>query len=489
MKKKDNDTKIIVGILIAVLIILLSVTGNLKFSLALVGYESVYKANYGHICCEEGAYEPKFIRYCDDVSIYKCNAYTDECRIEIHPAQDLGFNGRSVYYQICNLDERGCTTENRISFSGYSETTDNKLLYVPYGKLIKFSPLGFPNSADWGYIKYEADYRRFYIQGEENGRVYTQSTCILNSELKKRVLAGGLNELSKTGDNRCQNYITDYILVETKTYNYNGKEVICQTRNLYDIDTITLLDSSTKKIQGDKIKSVDCCPAEANCDADTFKFKEVVIKECTYDYECANAGEPVAITGTSYVTFDCENSKCVQSSPVQVECTNNAICVNKYNSPNYVCKNFKCSSDGSWLGHCGDGFCEDVIGETATSCPEDCGEYPRVPVCENCDKFVLNQIFGSFIKKANCKPATLQSNSLCFLSYVKYSICVLILIFGTIAGTNFFSESKKFQIENKFISFLISLTISLLLSLLIFALFWIGMIALIVLIIIKLVVK
>ncbi len=340
--------------------------------LGIVGYETVYKANYGHICCEEGAYEPKYIRHIDDAPLYKCNAYTDECRIIVHPAQDLGFFGKSVLYQICDLNGNSCTTLNKISFMGYSKTTDQRNFVISYGRSIKFSQAAFPNANDWKDIQYDADYRKFYIQGVENGKVFVAKSCILNSALKQRVLAGGLNELSKIGSNRCQNYITDYVLVDTRTYSYNFQEVLCQARDIYEIDKITLLDGSTRKIQGERIKGVECCPHEANCDEDTFEFKEDVIKECTYTYECPNGGLPVTITGTSYITYDCISYKCVQSDSVTVECTNNAICVDKLGKPNAVCKNFKCVEDDSWIGHCGDGECESVLGETPTSCPDDC---------------------------------------------------------------------------------------------------------------------
>ena len=337
---------------------------------------SIYKANWGHICCREGAYQPLYIRYTDEVSLYKCNAYTDECRIKIHPDRDLGLAGKSVYYQICNLEGSDCTTKNRISFIGYSETTDHRLLYIDYGQSIKFSPLGWPNAGDWGFIKYEADYRKFYIEGVENGKVFVAKSCILDADLKNRVLAGGLNELSKIGGepNNCQNYITDYILVATNTYSYDGEEVICQARDIYEIDTITLLDGSSRLMQGERIKSVECCPHEANCDSDTFTFGEEVIKDCDYSYQCPNGGEPVAVTGTSYVTYDCINNKCIMSGEFSVECTNNAICVDLLDKPNAVCVNFKCEIDDEWLGHCGDGVCDSVIGETPTSCPADCAK-------------------------------------------------------------------------------------------------------------------
>lgn len=376
-KKKKNQN---VGIIILILVLLLGgVLASLQFFgvvnlLSIVGYESVYKAHWGHICCEEGAYEPPYIRYLDNEPLYKCNSYTDECRIRIHPSQDLGLFNRIYYYQICDINGLNCGGKIREGFNFYDKKEETITHIINYGRSIKFS--AYPlNAKDLGYIKYEADYRKFYIQGVENGKIFVAKSCILDADLKKRVLLGGLNELSKVGSNRCQNYITDYILVDTKTYSYSGKEVLCQARNLYDIDLITLLDGSSRKIQAERIKSVDCCPHEANCGFD-FKFKEVE-KDCDYSYQCPNGGEPVALTGTSYVKFNCINNKCVQSNPVNVECTNNAICVNKMNKPNAVCVNFKCEIDDSWLGFCGDGICESILGETASSCPEDCGAWSK----------------------------------------------------------------------------------------------------------------
>jgi len=341
--------------------------------------EAIYKAYWGHICCEEGAFEPAYVRYADDVSTYKCNAYTDECHITVNnlkPFGSLTLGSSKLVYDICNIDAGSCQ-----GFSYNLQKDQSHSFIIPYGKEVRFKDCGWLCD-DRDYLKYSAKYRKFYIQGVENGKIFVHKSCILNPELRERVLAGGLNELSKTGANRCQNYITDYVLVTTNTYYYSGKNVICQARNIYEIDTLNLLDGSTTKIQGERIKSVECCPQEPNCD-DDFKFKEEVIKDCPngYDYECANGGEPVMVTGTSYVTFKCGSDlMCYQSNPVNVECTNNAICVDKLDSPNAVCKDFKCELDDEWLGHCGDGKCESVLGETATSCPEDCGEYQ--PECK-----------------------------------------------------------------------------------------------------------
>jgi len=343
---------------------ILQFSGKYNFLSVIPGYESVYKAFYGHICCEEGAFEPPYVRYADDRPTYVCDAYTDECRIT------LIYDDISAVWGLPS-------TRPTYKVDGVTRTKtwgDTSEIVIPYGSKIEFiESSDLPGKDLRGYYRYSAKHRKFYIQGVENGKVFTSASCILNPDLKKRVLAGGLNELSKTGVNRCQNYITDYILVETKTYDYRGESVICQAREIYNIDVLDLLDGSTRYIQGSRIKSVECCPTEANCDID-FKFKEVVEKECTYDYECPNAGNPVGLTGTSYVKFNCLNGICKQSAPVNVQCTNNAICVALYNKPNMVCKNWRCTEDDVWIGHCGDGKCESIIGETAISCPDDCAE-------------------------------------------------------------------------------------------------------------------
>jgi len=369
-KKKKRNRNIFLGILLVGLIV-----GVFLFSTQQVMFEQkVYKAFYGRICCEEGAYEPTFTRYIDDYSLYICNAYTDQCEISIHPGEKLGFAARSFYFQICDINGKNCGDKDYVRFGAFSPPTETEEVVLDYGKSIKFSPTPFPNEDDWKYFVFDAKHRKFFIEGVENGRVFTQDSCILNPELRSRVLSDGLNELSKTGINRCQNYITDYVEVATNTYFYEGEEVICQARILYSIDTQRLLDDSSRKIQGDKLENVACCPSEPNCDENTFTFKENVIKECDFDNQCANAGEPISETGTTTIEYACINNKCVKQSPITRECTNDAICVDKFNEPSKICRNFECVDSESFIGYCGDGACESVLGETFSSCPKDCEE-------------------------------------------------------------------------------------------------------------------
>jgi hypothetical protein len=333
-----------------------SLTGN---------YNYVYKAFWGSVCCEEGALESPFIRYADDVTSFKCDAYTDECRINFlynERKWSLG-SGANVCYKINN----GATRE--IAWDS------SQTIILPYGDKISFVSCGFNQDAR-GYYQWKEQHRTFGLVGQENGKKFTTSSCILNSNLKERVSSDGLNELTRTGSNRCQNYLTDFIKVATKIYEYKGDEVICQARSIYAIDEEQFKDGSTIKFQGNRIKGVDCCPTESGCSED-FEFEKNVQKECSSDLECANGGQPIGITGTSYTTFNCRNGECVQSAEQEVECTNNAICQQKMNDAGAVCKNFKCEDNDEWLGHCGDGKCESIIGETPTSCPNDCGDYDK----------------------------------------------------------------------------------------------------------------
>ena len=68
---------------------------------------------------------------------------------------------------------------------------------------------------------------------------------------------------------------------------------------------------------GEKIADVECCPSESNCGND-FKFRTSAQKECTYSYECDNAGELFGITQTTAGYYVCESGKCVNAATIGV---------------------------------------------------------------------------------------------------------------------------------------------------------------------------
>ena len=364
---------IVLGV-IASLVVILSVGGYINVA-SILGYEDVYKQNWGNICCvQEFDYDIVYTRNLDSQKLFICDDYTNQCEFKAYCATgSLAVFPCQVRYKECDISGNNCGWEKTINVNIKTTST---IPTIDYGRSYRIIA-NVDNSVD-----ITKKVKTFYIKGTENGEVYRQESCVLNSKLKERTLIDGVNELAKSGAGSCQNYLIDFIKVATKTYNYQGQEVICQARNLYRIETETFKIGGSQKFQGSRITSVECCPAEPNCDEDTFKFVEDRIRECDYDFECANGGQPVIYSGTSYIKYECIGDICVKSDPIATECTNNAICIEKYGEK-FVCDfspaNWgKCKESSEWIGYCGDGICEDEIGETTTSCPVDCGD---IDVC------------------------------------------------------------------------------------------------------------
>ena len=332
---------------------------------SLAGFDVVYKQNWGHYCCvQENDYDTVYSKTLSQQQTYHCDDYTNECKIEIK-----------------NTDTGSWTVNSQgfYSISGQASTWYNlevgktKVFTIKKGEYVVFrkgaTVFGEKDTKITKYVK------SFYIQGQENGKVYRQESCVLNSALKRLTLTDGLNELSKSGLNQCQNYMTDFVKVATETYTYNNKEVICQARQLYTIDNQEFKDGATRKVQGERLASVACCPAEPNCNSNTFKFDVNVIKECTYDSQCPNGGSPIATAGNQFLTYDCISGKCVMSEPQFVECTNTAQCI-LTRGEGYVCD----LAPATWgqckkatgSGYCGDGVCSTVNSENIDTCPDDC---------------------------------------------------------------------------------------------------------------------
>jgi len=349
-------------VIVVILLIGALALGIVNVADIIPNYTTVYKANYGHICCvQNDDYDIVYTKLLSQQKLFKCDDYTNECEFIFDCLGGI-CNGK---YELCDINGNNCEYYKQYTYSGGSY--NNYLAKIPVGKSYKFTPsfLTDKNSRITKKVK------SFYIEGEENGKIYTQESCVLSSELRGKVTSDGLNELSKTGANKCQNYITDFIQVETKTYSYLGKEVICQARQLYNIDTLTFKDGSRKKIQGDYIKAVACCPTENNC-GDGFEFIADKTRECAYSTECSNGGDWYGVSGITARKFNCVNGVCV-SEDKQVECTSTAVCIQRYGE-GYVC-DFTPNNWGNCIKsttpeYCGDGYCQ--IGESKDSCPADC---------------------------------------------------------------------------------------------------------------------
>lgn len=335
-------------------------------------YEVVYKQEWGNICCiQEDDYDISFSNFLVDQSLFVCDHYTNFCEVEIKNVETGWTTMDNVgSYQLCDISGGNCESKQKYVLG----TSQVKVLpHLRVGRSYKFTTGILTSGEETSLITLKA--KSFYIKGLENGKVYRQESCVLSSELRERVLSGGLNELSKTGANSCQNYMIDFVQVATRTYGFEGRNVICQARQLYEIDNLRFKDGSFNKVQGDLIKAVECCPAEANCDSDSFTFVVDDRKRCTFSSECPNGGSPVATGSNTYVTYDCVSGWCDMSVEKFSECTITAECIRLY-GPGSVCD----LSPANWGNciastkprHCGDGVCDSVDGENYDTCPADC---------------------------------------------------------------------------------------------------------------------
>ena len=270
----------------------------------------------------------------------------------------------------------------------------------------------------------------------ENGKPILYNTCILNSDLKRKTTTDGV---SNVPFGQCQSYFLDFISVATKTYSYNNKEVICQLRKLYSIDNVKFLDGSTKKIQGNEIKSVECCPSEPNCNENTFVFVEDNVRECDYDVQCANGGDPYGVGQTTAREFYCDAGTC-KSKDMQVECTSTSVCIARYGE-GYVCdlsiNNFGKCTQSSAPYVCGDGYCD--IGETKVNCPSDCEleclEGEQLVITEK----KVNCMIGYPINFA-CDTTTIKE---CKSSTTNYTLWIIIAL---VVVSLFFFKGQIFAI-------------------------------------------
>ena len=337
---------------------------------SLAGYDVVYKQNFGNVCCEkENVWDGAEHKTLNNKDTFYCDDYTDECKIQITNIDSGSWTIDNLgWYSICTPGYNCASNQYyQVSVGQSKDFTIQKGQYVVFktGATVQ----GEQDTKISKYVK------RFYIKGVENGDVFTQESCVLNSQLRKLTGTAGLNELAKTGSNRCQSYMIDFVSVATKTYTYNNQEVICQARQLYDIEEQKFKDGQTRKLQGNRLASVECCPSEANCNAGSFTFDINVIKDCSYDSECPNAGNPIAVASDKYLTYDCISGECKASQQQTVECTTSAHCV-LTRGAGYVC-DFAPATWGTCKratgsGYCGDGVCESVNSENIDTCPADC---------------------------------------------------------------------------------------------------------------------
>lgn len=499
MKSKIKK-RVIIGIVIIGIISLILAFNGFKLPLGLTT-ENVWTASYGHITCtQHTAPDIDYKYYVDSVKLYKCGYETDKCELTIDLDRASGLTSPHGHYQICDVNGNNCGIIHEYNFPGlYQYSPSNRIIFsINSGESAKFNSDPFAsqyiNRAEITTVELKA--RTYYILGEENGFAYTQQGCSQTNELKGKT---GLEVPNPLPHDVPYNYFVSFTLSDTKTYTYNGQKVLCQTKQLFSVDSKELNDGTTKLIQGQTIKSVECCPQEPNCDPNTFKFTTTPpIRDCDYNSQCANGGNPVAVDGTHYTITTCQDGKCIKSSPTTTECTTSQQC-QATRGPNYVC-DLSLSGWGKCIlaqvgEFCGDGTCSPLQGETLNNCCVDCGNCTHPPVngeCASCDAFVMNQIFGSFWDSKACSTKKVlgipvQGNTICIFSWLKFALVPIVFLFSLLFGLNLSSSFRKKHI--KIIAVISTILLSGLFAYLVFILFWVGLIIAIVGVILMAVIK
>jgi len=353
-------------------------SGNFSIASTLVSYTTVYKQDWGHICCiKNDAYDIQLTKFLDQQDLFKCDDYTDECEFSISAIKNMPLGYSVLPFNVainkCDLNGKNC---NQVSVQSMKPDFTAAAPKLDVGYSYKFAATGIYNTNLNSYVSVKKQAKSFYIQGQEDGKIFVQESCVLSSELKGKVPSDGLNELSKTGTNKCQNYMIGFKQVDTKTYTDNGKEVVCQARQIYEVDNEKFKDGTTKKIQGNLIRGVTCCPTEANCGTD-FEFQVNNKRQCSINSECPNGGNPIATDATHYVKYSCDydSGNCEASQSQFVECTLTAECLRKYGEGS-VCDlsyaNWGKCIKSTKPNYCGDGACNELDGENKQTCPDDC---------------------------------------------------------------------------------------------------------------------
>jgi len=341
-------------------------------------------------CAPSDAYEGQFISRLNQQRFYKCDGFTEECRLKIeHTEQGPFVLNLRTDYRTCNLDGTSCSSW--ISFK-LDDGEFSNLPNIPIGKMYEFIEDGI-DEIGYEHAKVTLDWKPWKLYRFVGGSkwIVNSQNCDITTGITDKIRSEDIvSKLQRQGGegDKWINYVNDWNYgppINVFTHNSFG-EVYCTAGQIFDIVELQMADGSLRKVDpqytktlpngewfsglGNKLGNVECCPNEPNCN-DNFEYvPEPPEKDCVSDIQCFNAGGPVPKTGTTYVVWQCINDICIESAPITVECTTNAQCpsgeICDLSTTNYG----KCIKQIA-EHYCGDGVCDST--ENSLNCPRDCG--------------------------------------------------------------------------------------------------------------------
>lgn len=271
-----------------------------------------------------------------------------------------------------------------------------------------------------------------------------------------------------------RNFIDIFIPVSVENQRIQGDKYCANYGSgskLYQIDSVTLASGTYSIVNTGKIiSSVECCngdviPAVKQCQNNKWVLfanpNEPSEIECDNAFKQCTGDTNVPYTKNQLVRSVCENNKCVQKLTA-VQCTNNGAC----SGSTPVCDTsiWKC-----------------VAGQSPTGTPTDGNEGKNQSIiCSSCEDFALSNLVGFAFPSKKCEAKSIlkiptQTPTICFLSFIKLLLIPIVLILGTLLGSDMLLNIKALG-GSKIASLLIALIISGIIAYLIYVTFWVGVI-------------
>jgi hypothetical protein len=409
---------------IAIAVIGMAIAGGYISLATITGSDDkIYVTEYGRLECLKDQSVQTITKYADQNYAFECGGdySVDKCDVYV------SCSGTSFIAPSC-FGGYG------IGGGGTTKYNIQKNQRVLLTSLNKGEKIAFASAINGKYTKIEYQFYPFRLYTFESGKksISSSSDCCLanQNELQKNSFKyGDWVCLEQSGSNQFKNYFLFWKEV-TGAKLYDNQ--ICLNNALYSVEKIKLADGTTKNLQGNKIKDVECCPHQsAQCSKD-FKFTKADTKRevtCTYDYQCENSGDPILVSRTTAKYEKCVSGNCV-SYDLKIECDSDAQC-RSLKGEGYGCDlsndNFgKCIEIGKIAqAKCGDGYCQ--IGETANNCVQDCERN-----CKEGDKLVTKEVKEGelcFMDMGICKKVVKRQCESEGLNWYKIILIFLVLAF------------------------------------------------------------